>query len=1057
MHLSINLRFFAEFITKNYQISKMKELKLHSYLKKWLLLLFIIANSTLFAQVSISGKVTNAKGDKLNGSSVQIKNTNIGSVTDANGNYTFSTSLKKGKYILQVSNIGYKVQELSFNVTDASSYSFNFTLSEDISGLDEVIVTGNSLGTTRKQLGSYVSTVKGDQITKAGSSNVLAALQGKTPGAQIIQNNGDPAGGISVRLRGISSILSSSEPLYIVDGVIVNNATNRVTNTSSNYDGNNFVGTIGQNRLADINPADIEKIEVLNGAAAAAIYGSRANAGVVQIFTKRGLSGKAQIQFSSKLSINSLRKKIDVNRAPTKFGGPTDGVGALTQDILVLSAAGTTNVTRYDYQDDIFRTGIGSDNNISISGGTDKTKYFMSGSYFSNEGIVKNTNFQRYSFRVNVDQTLNNWASFNLGLNYVNSKSNEKPDGNSFFSPMNSVTIIGNFHNIKQKDALGNILAVGERGRVNPTSVIEDIKQQQITNRIITNASLKLKPIKGLTIDYTLGIDAFNQNGTTFIPPFSYNVNTAFFGGGLSLDPTLNGYASTANNNFFGINNDVNATYTTSINNDINSTTQIGFSQQYEKNNYSLLQGRGLAPFVQTVNGASTILSGIDERSELAISGAYIQQNFRYRNQLFITGAVRVDGSSVFGSDNRSQVYTKASASYLLSETDYWSKLSVAKWWNLFKLRMAYGESGNLTGIGAYSRFNTYSSSSFIGRTSLSSSGGRANENVKPERQKEFEMGADLSFLNNKLNVTINVYNKSVNDLLINRQIAPTTGFSTLLDNFGSLENKGIEVLVNTTVMQKKDFNWNITGIYNKNKNKALKIGQALTLFGTNQGAPVAILEGQPVGVFYGTFFATNGSGDLVKNSSGIPLIEKGTQINPLSYTTLRDGTGLPTGTTLRKIIGDPNPDYTATLVNEFSYKKWNLRMQIDKVAGVEVFNADFRTRQGVGNGKVAEQEHLGQIPRGYILGIYAIEEWRIDDGSFTKLRELSLSYNIGKLKGFSDITVSFSGRNLISWDNYKGYDPEVNAGGQSTILRGIDFGSVPIPKTFTFGIQAKF
>jgi hypothetical protein len=289
---------------------------------------------------------------------------------------------------------------------------------------------------------------------------------------------------------------------------------------------------------------------------------------------------------------------------------------------------------------------------------------------------------------------------------------------------------------------------------------------------------------------------------------------------------------------------------------------------------------------------------------------------------------------------------------------------------------MAYGESGNLTGIGAYSRFNTYSSSSFIGRTSLSSSGGRANENVKPERQKEFEMGADLSFLNNKLNVTINVYNKSVNDLLINRQIAPTTGFSTLLDNFGSLENKGVEVLVNTTVMQKKDFNWNITGIYNKNKNKALKIGQALTLFGTNQGAPVAILEGQPVGVFYGTFFATNGSGDLVKNSSGIPLIEKGTQINPLSYTTLRDGTGLPTGTTLRKIIGDPNPDYTATLVNEFSYKKWNLRMQIDKVAGVEVFNADFRTRQGVGNGKVAEQEHLGQIPRGYILGIYAIEEW---------------------------------------------------------------------------------
>ena len=556
-----------------------------------------------------------------------------------------------------------------------------------------------------------------------------------------------------------------------------------------------------------------------------------------------------------------------------------------------------------------------------------------------------------------------------------------------------------------------------------------------------------------------MGIDNYAQNGTTYIPPFAYNVSTAFFGGGLTLDPTQNGYASTGNNNFFAINHDVNATYNIDINRNINSVTQVGFSQQYEKNAFSLLQGRGLAPFVQTVNGASTILTGTDERSEISISGYFIQQNFKFRNQFFVTGAVRVDGSSVFGADQRNQVYTKASGSYVISGADFWSKLGVSKWWDLAKIRLAYGESGNLTGIGAYSRFNTYSSSSFISRTALNSSGTLANENVKPERQQEIEFGLDLSFLANRLGLTLNVYNKKVNDLLINRFIAPTSGFSSLQDNFGSLENKGFEIVLTGKPVESKDVQWEITGIFNHNRNKATNIGQALNLLSTNAGAPVALIQGQPIGVFYGTFFATDAAGNQVKNSSGIPQIEKGTQNSTLVYTPTRDANGLPTATatTLRKIIGNPNPDYTASLVNEVNYKNFGLRLQIDAVKGVDVFNADFRTRQGVGNGKVAEQEQRGELPRGYIAGIYAIEQWRIDNGDYVKLRELSLSYNFGKIKSISNLSINFSGRNLISWDNYKGYDPEVNAGGQSTLLRGIDFGAVPIPRTFSFGIKAQF
>ena len=1024
------------------------------YMAKLMMILVLLSGFCIdtIAQTIISGKVSNQKDNSgIEGISIVIKGTRNGVYSDNIGG--FSLKLNNNNAVtLVASGVGFKTQELNVDPSKMAT-GLNIVLTEQYSKLDEVVVTGTSAGTTKRQLGSYISSVNSDELTKGATGNVLAALQGKTAGAQIIQNSGDPAGGMSVRLRGISSVLSSSEPLYIVDGVIINNATNRVTNTSSNYDGGNFVGSIGQNRMVDINPADIERIEVLNGAAAAATYGSRANAGVIQIFTKRGKSGAAKVSFSTTYLNSNLRKKLDVNNSPVKFGGPTDGPGALTQDILSPAVTNTTSVTRYDYQDYIFRNASGTDNTVSVSGGNDKTKYYFGGSYFYNQGIIQNTDFQRFSFRSNIDQVINKWLSMNLGLNYTNSSANEKPDGQSFFSPTNSVTIIGNFHDIWTRDANGNIKAVGERGRVNPVSVIEDIKQRQTTNRLIGSFGMKMKAAKGLTFDYLMGIDNYAQNGTTYIPPFAYNASPGFFGGGPTLDPTQNGYSSAATNNFFQINHDLTGNYTVDITKDFNSTTQVGFSQQYEKSNYALIQGRGFAPFIETVNGASTPLPGVDDRSEISISGLYIQQNFKLKNQFFLTGAVRRDASSVFGANQRNQIYSKASASYVISSTDFWNELAIAKAFDLVKIRLAYGESGNLTGIGAYSRFNTYSSNSFLGRSALNSSSTLANENVKPERQSEIEYGLDLGMLNNRIGLTVNVYNKKVTDLLINRQLAPTNGFASLLDNFGALENRGYEVMLTLVPVQNKDLKWEMTTIYNRNRNKATKIGQALTLFSTNSGTPIGIVEGQPIGIFYGTYFARNADGTFIVNTSSIPQTARGTQTSVLNPTENLNNTG----NVLRRVIGDPNPDYTASLVNEVSYKKWNFRAQLDAVQGVDVFNADFRTRQGVGNGKVAEQEQRGILPRGYISGIYAIEEWRVDDGSFVKLRELSVSYNVGKVKFINNLSINFSGRNLISWDNYKGYDPEVNSGGQSTLLRGIDFGATPIPRTFSFGIKADF
>jgi TonB-linked SusC/RagA family outer membrane protein len=1008
-----------------------------------------------FAQVKLSGKVTDETGTPVPGITVAVRNTSHGTKTDFEGNYVLTADLKPGSYTVVYSGIGFSTKESGLVVTSATSYAINITLAESVSKLDEVVITGTSQGTTRKQLGSYISSVKAEELTKGATGNVLAALQGKTAGAQVSQNSGDPAGGISVKLRGISTISGSTDPLYIIDGVIIDNSTTRVTNADASYNGGNVTGSVGQNRMVDINPADIESIEVLNGAAAAAIYGSRANAGVVQIFTKRGTGGAPQVSFSTSFNVNSLRKKLDVNDAPTKFGGAPD---VSTQSLITAPLATTTTaVNRYDYQDYIFRTGVGSDNNVSVVGGQNKTRYYASAGYLYNQGIVRNTDFNRYSFRLNLDQEINKWISFNASMNYVYSKSNEKPDGNSFFSPTNAVTIIGNYYDIEKRNAQGNIQAVGERGRVNPVSIIEDFRQQQQTSRIIAGAGIKLRPTKNLTIDYHMGIDNYSQDGTTFIPPYTYNAISSSFGGGPSLDPTQNGYASAGGNNSFLINHDVNATYNAQISESLASVTQVGYSLQYQRAHYTLQQGRGLPPFVSVASNAITAIPGVDQRTETSISGEFIQQNFKYRDQFFITGAVRIDGSSVFGESERNQVYTKLSGSYVISGADYWKNLGVSKWWNLLKLRAAYGESGNLTGIPAYGRYNTYLASPFIGSAAFNSNTIYTNPDVKPERQKELEFGTDLAFVDNRINLSVNYYSKKVNDLLIPRAIAPTRGFTTRLDNIGSLTNKGIEVILNVVPVKTKDFRWEMTAIYNHNRNEAVNIGQSIILYATTSGAPVAIAAGQPIGFFYGTFFARDASGAELKNAAGINLTELGTQNSPLSYTAQRGANNLPTGSSLQKKIGDPNPDWTGTLTNDFNYRKFSLHTQLDAVQGGSVFNADFRTRQGVDNGKVAELEDNGAIPRGFIAGAYNVQEWRIDDGSFVKLREVSLSYNVGKIKGMSDLTVSVGGRNLYSWDHYKGYDPEVNAAGQSTILRGIDFGSVPAPRTFNVALRAKF
>ena len=758
---------------------------------------------------------------------------------------------------------------------------------------------------------------------------------------------------------------------------------------------------------------------------------------------------------------------MNFSTAANKFGGPTDGTGALTQDIITAPFATTTTpVTRYDYQDDIFRTGYGTDNNVSITGGQDKLRYFASLNYNSNEGIIRGTDNSRFGFRLNLDNQVNKWLSWTAGINYTNNATNEKPDGNTFFSPINSMTILGNFHNIYARDANGNLQSVGERGRLNPLSVINDIKQRNVTNRTISNVGFKLYPFKGFVIDYTAGLDNIAQNGTTYIPPFTYNASPGFYGGGATLDPTQNGYASAASFNSTFFNHDLNFTYSTQITSKLASVTQFGYSEQYEKSQFILAQSRGLLPGISTATGGSTLLPNSDGRSERSVRGFFLQQNFKFNNQFFVTVAGRIDGSSVFDKSNRNFFYPKVSGNYIISESEYFKKSSLAKYVNSWKIRAAYGESGNLTGIGAYDRFNIYNVSPFLGRTSLTSPSTTVSSDLKPERQKELEIGTDLVLLDNRLTFTFNYYNKQVTDLLVpNITNAPSTGFPTASKNVGTLRNKGFEILVTAVPVKTKDFTWEITANYNRNQNRVENLGVPFISFSTGTGAVFALIPGYDAPVFYTTFFARDANGNQLLNA-GIPVTARGPVANgqPFGTPTVDPATGLPftsgaNSTILRGNLGSPNPTYTTTLINSFKYKKWTLGIQLDRVAGNSVFNADFRTRQGVGNGsELAQLEHNGQLPRGYISGIYGIEEWRVESGTFTKLRELAITYNFGKInKTFNNLTVSFAGRNLVSWDTYRGYDPETNATGQNSLLRGVDFGNVPIPRTFQLGVVANF
>lgn len=508
------------------------------------------------------------------------------------------------------------------------------------------------------------------------------------------------------------------------------------------------------------------------------------------------------------------------------------------------------------------------------------------------------------------------------------------------------------------------------------------------------------------------------------------------------------GYARRADRNALLMNNDLNLNYKATVG-AFEFSTSAGATAQTERIRSSGITGTQLSPVSQVASsGAGLVVT--DTRSTLNILGFYAQETIGFKSKIYLTGALRNDVASSFGQDNRWQYYPKVSGTYLLSEEDFWKNSAIGSAVSTLKFRASYGQSGNLTAIGAYDRFTNYNPVSLSGLPGVSPAPLLGNASVKPERQTEKEVGVDASFLNDRFGFEFSYYDKSVEDLLLGVNLRPSTGYTTQFQNIGNMTNKGFELMVRGIPVQRERLKWNASLIFSKNKNKVFDIPGGLLTFPGGFGQ-VAAVEGYPLGAFYATSFARNADGSLLLTPAGFPQRE----------TAGRNAAGQPSGTIVNRVIGDPNPKWTGSFINELIVgKDLSFRVQWDASYGGDVFNFSRRVGDRDLYGGLAgyEPELRGEVAKGTSAALFSIMENWIEDGSYLKLRELSASYNL-RLRSLKNkpVRVTLSGRNLLSIDNYKGWDPETNAAGQSGAVRGFDFVEVPIPRTIALGFNYSF
>ena len=982
-----------------------------------LLLGFFLTTTAAMAQFTVSGTVSEKDGDPLYGVTIKIKNTTIGAITDFDGKY--SLEVPRDAATIEVSMIGFAEQEFEVNGTT----NLDIDLVSSTTNLDEVVVTGLASTVKRSNLANSVAQISSKELAGIATQSTMdGALYGKFKGANITSNSGAPGGGMSIRLRGLTSINGVNQPLYIIDGVYIDNSTipaelNVVS--AAGAGGSQVSQDNPTNRIADIDPEDIETIEILKGASAAAIYGSRASGGVVIITTKKGRAGKTTVRVAQSIGstwqLNKLGvREWNVDKIKAAYG--TEDDPDATTHVTKFQEA-QANGTLRNYENELFgNKGLLSTSRITVGGGDAKTSFFTGITYKNDEGIVKNTGYEKTSLRLNVDHKLNRWLDIGVTNNYVNSTSNR-----GFFNNDNSGTTMGvSFVNTPSWEQL---LPDNEGNYPNNSYVSSNFLQ---TRDLITNKEDVNRIISGGTITAKLfnrekstlklivrgGVDNYTLRTTAFFPrtlQFMQSENSL-------QGASIQGTTTNTNTNLASFL--VHKLYS---NNGLSFTTQLGVTRETFNRNTIVATATGLNGS-QTNLDQSTNRDLFQNRQIQEDRGFFVQEEINFDEKIIATVGLRGDKSTNNGDVNKLYYYPKAAAAVNIHEFSELGPLS------RLKLRVAYGESGNFAVFG--SKFTSLDGGILDGQSGFEIAGLLGNEEVGPERQKELEFGADIGLLKDKISLDATYYIKSVEDLLLNANIPTSGGFVQKVTNAAELQNKGIELGLNFAPVNRKLIKWDSRVSFWLNRSEVTKL--EIPAFTT------------------GAFGATLGTFYIQEGSSATQIVGIGSGDDP-------DGDGL-------YVYGDSEPDFNMSFSNNLN------------IRGIEV-NFLFHWKQGGDNvnlstlltdiyGTSPDYDQVGLDPSGELTnGIYRLSQLGVsadpfvEDAGYLRLREIGVSYNLPRsiLRDVCGLRVGVSGRNLLNWFSYNSYDPEVSNFGGNGLSGGIEVTPFPSAKQINFKIEATF
>ncbi|RAW02406.1 SusC/RagA family TonB-linked outer membrane protein [Pseudochryseolinea flava] len=964
--------------------------------------LLVLVSFQSWAQSSVGGKVTTESGEALPGVNVLVKGTTLGTVTDANGEYSLNTN---GDHSLVFSFIGYKPLELAINgrtVVDA-------VMIEDITSLDQIVVVG--YGTQEKRdITGAVSVVEAKEFESRPNTQFGNLLQGKTAGVQVITPSGKPSAGFSMRIRGTSSLSGSSEPLYVVDGV-----PSADTRT--------------------LNPADIESITVLKDASSTAIYGAQGANGVVLITTKRGKSGEPRFEFNAYTGFSSAWKKLDVLNSEqyrdlmTEFGQNTDW------------SLYTENT---DWQNEIFQNGRSQNYQLSASGKTDRSNYYISAGWIQQKGAVRSSEMDRYNFKVNVEQKMTNWLTVGTNINYSKYHDVDVADNTSVNSGGVILGMLSTPSNIGIFRPNGTYTSNPFQDWENPVAFTDGSDRGYSNNRLLGNlyAEVKVKP--ELTFRSNLGLD--HQTGI-----YDYFLD-AF---GTSFGRAKKGIArnNTDFRDFYIFDNTL--TYQRDIEDHSFSVLVGSVIQKTEAGSASIEKNGFSSNGIPTTNAGSTIVSAGNSRWEKSNASFISRVTYEYKDRYLLTANWRADASSAFGRNERWGNFPSVSLGWRLSEEAFFQGVEVI---DDLKVRAGWGLVGNDLGqyayIGLVGSGANYTIGDVIQPGTYPST--IQNDDLKWESTEQYNIGIDAAALNGRVSLSFDAYYKNTYDLLMKVRLPRSTGYPEGTQNIGKIQNKGLEFQISSKNLVgnlRWDTDFNITF----NRNKVVDVlGQTYPGGGVASRGDVSLsLEGKPLGMFYGYV-----AGGVDPATGDLYYIDKN-----------GESTFAPTADD-RRFIGNPNPDFIYGMTNTLGYKNFNLSIFFQGSQGNDVFNAtrvemegmtDAKNQSAVVANRWRKPGDITDIPRaswGVTNNSRASTRF-VEDGSFLRLKAITLAYNVPAAL-LSKVHVNgaklyVTGENLLTFTDYKGFDPEVNAFGSANTVQGIDYGTYPQTRNLIFGLNVSF